>query len=51
MILLSLTSSVKVLTFSIFLPTGFSRRIIAEFEAPYLAFNPQSSALINLKIK
>jgi hypothetical protein len=31
---------VKPITFNTFLPTGFSRRIVDEFEAPYLAFNP-----------
>lgn len=34
------TSLIKLVTLSIFLPTGFSRRIVVEFEAPYLAVNP-----------
>lgn len=44
-----LTSLVKLLTSSTFLPTGFSRRTETEFEAPYLGVTPWSSTLTNLK--
>lgn len=46
-----LTSLVKLLTLKTFLPTGFSRRIVVELEAPYLAFSPKSSTFTNLKKK
>lgn len=46
---MKLTSLVKLLTSSKFLPTGFSRRTVAEFEAPYLGVTPWSSTLTNLK--
>jgi len=44
-----LTSFVKLLTSSTFLPTGFSRRIVIAFEAPYLGVTPWSFTLTNLE--
>jgi hypothetical protein len=43
------TSLVKLLISSKFFPAGFSRRTVAEFEAPYLEVIPWSSMLTNLK--